>query len=62
MPGGVAGVQPIMAAPYADLELVPVWCRFCDGCTRPMLAMPAGGIQRLLSARVLCWSTIEVES
>jgi hypothetical protein len=29
MPGGVAGVQPIMAAPYADVR--PAWAHSC-GC------------------------------
>ena len=27
MPGGVAGAQPIMAAPYADCRLPPISCR-----------------------------------
>jgi hypothetical protein len=48
MPGGVAGVPPIMEAPYADCPFVVevlsrrgLWCRRTSACVR--LATPHSG-------------------
>ena len=32
MPGGVAGAQPKMPAPYADLR--PTWMHSCESCRK----------------------------